>query len=104
MTTQVVSTEQSELRALIFQHFALTNALAMSESRVNSYENIVELLKSPSLTKLPSVPKNETTPHLKTVRGSRLHTYRKKDAPYPLSYGRAVLDRFVLTFSRRELS
>ncbi|CCA70775.1 hypothetical protein PIIN_04710 [Serendipita indica DSM 11827] len=92
MATQVISTEQSELRALIFQHFALTNALSMSDSTSDSYGSIVEMLKSPNPSKLPSVPKIDSTPHLKTVRGSRIHTYSKKDAPYPLSYDRAVLD------------
>jgi hypothetical protein len=115
--TSTVAAEQAELHSLISQHLALKNALDFPELEhdvqpvgvlwppkifnlgLDTYNS-----RRPSLTtlhqysvQLPTLRKNrkmtEKRVQFHIIHGSKLHRLPRKEAPYPLSYDRAVLDR-----------
>ncbi|CAG8700316.1 9386_t:CDS:2, partial [Acaulospora colombiana] len=89
--TSALSPEQVELNSLLTQHIALSNAMNVGETKQSSLLWPSKLLDSAkSKTNLSTLP---TRARLITINGSKLHTYQKKEAPYPLSYSQSVLDR-----------
>lgn len=87
--------DRAELDMLISQNLALTDALNIADSPMTATRSAF-----PFPTKPVSVPrKSVTRPSISKrtkfsiVNGSKLHSLTKKEAPYPLSYDKAVLDR-----------
>lgn len=114
------SAEQAELNSLISQHLALKNALDFPELDVADTQPTGVLWppkvfslsldtynsRRPSLVtlapypfQLPTLRKNdvkkmtEKRAQFHIINGCKLHRLPRKEAPYPLSYDRAVLDR-----------
>lgn len=89
----VLSAEQAELNSLIQEHLALSSALSVPEPTKTSSAGIVWPPKLESSKPSLALATKPMKARLVTLNGSKLHLYPRKDAPYPLSYNQAVLDR-----------